>query len=110
MWIDRTVFNELVDAHARGDASRDQVALLTQQLALAQRNFEWLTVRVTQLEAERAALLERQTGVRVSVPHVSVPGGGPPRPVGDADDFLARLPALFEDAGDEPALPVGASL
>ena len=65
MWISQAVFLQVQKDLIGACAERD--AIKQQQAALVNTN-EWLMVRVTQLEHERAQFLFQQFGVKVAVP------------------------------------------
>lgn len=98
MWIstkayiqDRVDYNKVV-------AERD--AVKQQQIATT-NTLQWLQVRVTQLEMERAAMVFQQYGVKIPVPIMEtapdMPGGN-----GGIDSPLNATPN-FNDMGDEEA-------
>ena len=77
--------------------ARAEVRLLESQLSSSRANFNWLTTRVNSLEVERAALLEKVTGIKTIVPEVV---HAPQVPM----DLNS---SLFEDLGDKAAKELG---
>jgi len=65
MWLPRSVHEETSEARLRAEAVRD--ALIKHNIQLT-AHMEWMRIRMTQLELERAALLKRYLGVDVPVP------------------------------------------
>ena len=65
MWISRPAFDDLRDklVVAQAEARAEVVASKALQVSL-----DWLRVRVTQLEKERAVLIERFFDVKIPVP------------------------------------------
>jgi hypothetical protein len=67
MWLTRRIYDDLRDklvaaeAEARGQAGA---------LRTVQANFDFMRVRLNQLEQERAILIERMFGVKVPVPQI----------------------------------------
>lgn len=95
MWIDRKTWDELKLQLAQKNGentvfSNNYTALMT--------TLDWLRVRVTQLEMERAQLLFNYTGVRVPTPAIT-------RAEEHPDPNIA-LPN-FDDVGDEEAARLG---
>lgn len=80
-------------------AERDS---LKQQLLVAQTNFDWLRVRMNQVEFENKALMERAYGIKVPVPEITrVLPQIPADPAYDAKSFS------LDDMGDEMARKMG---
>jgi hypothetical protein len=65
MWISRAVFEDLRDQATKATAITD--ALRTHITAL-NTTLSWLQVRLTQLEHERAVMLDKYMGIKVTVP------------------------------------------
>lgn len=67
MWISRQVYTDLLSAQnkAQSDARAFQEANKGLQVTL-----DWLRTRVTQMEKERAILIERMFGVKIPVPEI----------------------------------------
>lgn len=94
MWISSKVAHWLMSDKDELTRLRTANELLTRQLATTQTNFDWLRMRVNQLESERVVLLEKAYDVKLRlVPEVSHAKFNMPE--------LNNLEALFEDMGDE---------
>lgn len=107
MWISREVFNflsqrnlDLQDVREELASRNSEVRELTQALATAKANFNWLATRVNQLEVERAQLLEKATGVKTLVPEIS--RSIPPQSLASMIDT-----GVFDDMGDSKAKELG---
>ena len=98
MWCDRKVYDDL-----RLDVAKRQAEcqVLQQQNATLVTTLDWLRVRVTQLEMERAQMLWRYTGVKVPVPEIV-------KTDGVASNPMAQTPN-FNDIGDTEAAKLGIS-
>lgn len=96
MWISRETYDDL-----RRDVAvlREAERIYTQQNHALEVTMNWLTVRVTQLEQERAQLLFNYTGVKVPTPRI------------EHDQHAAHVahPASFADVGDAEAARLGIS-
>lgn len=65
------------------------------QIAAQQATIDWLMVRVTQVEKERAQLFERYTGIKLAVPEITrAPETRP---------HAFDSPVSFQDIGDAAA-------
>ena len=105
MWIDRKTYTdirqELTDARAelRGMQNAQQSLMTT---------MDWMRVRLTQLEHERAVLIQNFMGVTIAVPTIEqekpVRVAGTPR--SDFDHPLHAMPS-FDDVGDDEARRLG---
>ena len=100
MWISRETFDtlhkQLYETHGVNQTlERNYTALMT--------TLDWLRVRVTQLELERAQMLYNYTGVKVPTPIID----RKPEPHGP-EGAVAGLPN-FEDVGDAEAARLGIS-
>ena len=78
MWITEKMLDAIVLSQADALSERNKSAILEQQLAVQQSQFEWLSHLVNRLETERAAILQRVTGVAVPVPNI-IPSARAPR-------------------------------
>ena len=101
MWCDRKVYDDLrLDTAKRGA----ECQVLQQQNTTLTTTLDWLRVRVTQLEQERAQLLFNYTGVKVPTPRIeyehAAEAAHPPhfRDVGDVE--AARLGISWDEAGN----------
>lgn len=95
----------------RAAAAEAKAGALELQLAVQQANFQWLSLRVNQLEHERAQLLDR-LGVGIAVPTIGYQPPSPPTsaasPIPPLDPTklgLDRNP--FDDFTDEEAAVLG---
>lgn len=77
MWIPRGIFDLFAISKETVDSQREELAAvkserdyLVRELATTKANFAWITVRVNALEEERAVLLEKAYGVKISVPEI----------------------------------------
>lgn len=73
--------------------------ILKAQLAVSQTHFDWLRTRVNVLETERAALLEKATGIVLAVPQFVQ--------AANTADTLTDRTFSFEDVGDDLAKKLG---
>lgn len=111
MWITQTAYLELQKALIGAQA--EVAAIKAQQAALTNTN-DWLMVRVTQLEMERAKLIEVNYGVKVDVPVIEkrpehfVTGMTTGQPKLDSD-FSLNQTISFNDVGDDEARRLGIS-
>lgn len=67
MWIDRKTYDDLRLDAATAKARAEEQA---RQIAAQQTTIEWMAIRISQVEKERAQLLFNYTGVKVEVPEV----------------------------------------
>lgn len=98
MWIGKEQFLELV--HEKSQAQGVAQALERQNTAL-QSTMDWLKMRLTQLEQERAQLIFNYMGVKIAVPSIE-----PERPSIAMSDILGSTQS-FDDVGDEEAAKQG---
>lgn len=96
MFISRKTYDDLRlnEAKARG-----QAAELAQERAQLVTTVDWLRIRVTQIEKERAQLLYLYTGVKVPVPEIARMSETPSSPL--------HATPNFDDVGDAEALRLG---
>lgn len=94
MFINRNTYIELVAERA----SLERVLVeQSSRIAAQQSTIEWLMVRVTQVEHERAQLFERYTGVKIAAPAiVKAPETKP-------NDRSFDFPVSFTDMGNAEA-------
>ena len=88
-------------AHLREELSavRAERDTLKQQLIISQTQFDWLRMRVNQLEQERAVLLQQVTGLPMAAPEiVRTPG---------INLDLNEAESLFNHIDDEQAKKFG---
>ena len=98
MWIHRQTFDDL---HRRLYEAIGVNKTLERNYTALMTTLDWLRVRVTQLEMERAQMLYNYTGVKVPTPIINrkSEAHGP-------DGVAAGLPN-FEDVGDAEAARLG---
>ena len=99
MWISSKVFESLIAG--KGEAEGRAAELTRANIAL-QGTIDWLGVRLTQSEHERAALINNYMGVKV--PTFNIEQEAPQTGVGHA---LNDAMAIFKDVGDEEAKRLG---
>lgn len=102
MWIDRKEY-EVV----RMRAAQDNAICLqqAQQIATLTASLQWLQVRVTQLEKERAQLIGHYMGIKVEVPEITVER----RDQRGAEALSDAAASFFQDMGDQEAAKQGVS-
>lgn len=105
MWIPKSVlalfqFNLDEQQQIREDlaAARAKAELLERQLTQTQASFNWLCVRVNDLENQNKALLEKALNIKVPAPQLAIAG---PK----LDDVMKQF--SFDDIGDEMAHKLG---
>jgi hypothetical protein len=98
MWLDRKIYQSLRDDYTKANA---ECALLAQHNRAIEATMNWLTVRVTQLEHERALLLQNYLGV--TVPSLSIEKVTPSTSIRPSYDPVPH----FDDIGDEEAKRMG---
>ena len=99
MWISTKLFESLI--LGKGEAEGRAAELTRSNIAL-QGTIDWLGVRLTQSEHERAALIANYMGVKV--PTFNIEQEQPQTGVGHA---LNDAMAIFKDMGDEEAKRLG---
>jgi len=104
MWVPKAVFelfqiskNAVDDQRAELSKLHAENILLRTQLTTTQANFEWIRVRVNQLEVERAQLVEKAYGIKTPVPEISR------TPIAQ----LELGSDIFEDVGEKMAKQLG---
>lgn len=103
MWISQTAYLETQKLLMQAIAERD--AIRQQQAALTTTN-DWLMHRVTQLERERAKMIEVNYGVKVDVPVIEKEAGRVAG-IGQFSDQVLMQSISFDDMGDEAAAAAG---
>jgi len=105
MWLSSKVFGLFQVSKESVDALRQELAavraerdLLKNQVTVSQTQFNWLTLRVNQLEVERAALLEKATGIKTVVPEIV-------RTPSNIDTMINNF--TFDDVGEDMARRLG---
>lgn len=101
MWIDRNVYENLMLDNAK---LREESRVLNQQNQTLRSSLEWFMVRVTQLEKERAVLVQNYMGVKIETPDY--------RPAPSPREVPLDIPSLigamgFNDMGDDEARRLG---
>lgn len=103
MWIKQQTFERLIEERAEASG---RVQSLIEQVSAQKATVEWLMLRLSQVEHERAILTETFLGVKLPVPVIkSAPS---PASTITADDLLNSMPS-FEDMGDDAAAAAGIS-
>lgn len=101
MWIDRKTYDDLRLDNAK---LATELRVLLDEHRTLQATFGWMTHRVTQLEKERATMIERYTGVKIEAPVMSV---APKTATQGPESFLHA--SHLGDPGDEMAAIWGAA-
>lgn len=96
MWMNRAQFQQTQTELA---TLRERARLLGEQNKALWTTNDWLRVRVTQVEKERAALISNYMGVTVPVPEITPASLIPP-------DVYNQLPD-FNDVGEAKAKELG---
>jgi hypothetical protein len=96
MFIARHIYDELRDAKIRAEAVA--TALQSHNTAL-HATMDWMKMRLTQSEHERAALIHNYTGVKIVVPSIE-----DEKPQTGINQILNDAVAMFQDVGDTEAL------
>lgn len=99
MWISRAEYAELIDKSVRAAGERDA---MQRQVDAQKTNQEWMVLRLTQLEHERAQLLYRYMDVKITVPTVELDVPVTP----ESSTIGSDLPS-FDDVGDAEAKKLG---
>lgn len=102
MWIDRKTYDDLRLENAKLQGICQEQARANASL---QSSFDWLRVRVTQLERERAQLINNYMGIKVEVPEIEVVA----KDKRGAESLSNAAASFFTDMGDEEALKQGIS-
>lgn len=109
MWIPSAIVTWLQTSKEEVTILKEEAAVLRTErdaanikAATAQANFDWLRVRVNQLEAERAQLIEKVYGIRPPIPEVIRKPNG-------IDSIISAFSSgdLFDDMGDSKAKEQG---
>jgi hypothetical protein len=98
MWISRLAYDEQHTALIRATAVVTEVK--SHNVAL-QTTLDWMRVRLTQLEYERAALIHNYMGVKLVIPEIE------PAPNSVKASDILNQTLSFEDVGDEEATKQG---
>jgi hypothetical protein len=85
--------------------NHEEARVLSDQNRMLQTTLDWMRVRMTQVETERAQMLFTFTGVKIAVP--TIERETPPGPHrGNVSDILAAV-NHFGDVGDTEAAQLG---
>jgi hypothetical protein len=102
MWIKRELFERLMTEKARAEGAAQQLA----NRAVAQETtIDWLKIRLTQIEYERAQLINNYMGVKIPVPEFDRAATPEPSVVTAAQVLNQTID--FGDVGDETARALG---
>lgn len=99
MWISRLSYDDLRDKALKADAALLELRTYNIQL---NATFDWMKLRLYQVEHERAQLIENYMGVKITVPTIE------PAPPVSLSDVLGET-VSFADIGDEEAAKQGAN-
>lgn len=94
MFISRTVYTDLRDSLVKAQGEANALAQVNAQL---NAHIEWMRVRLTQLEFERAQLLKKYMNIDVPSPSFEQPDNQP-----DMNQVIG-----FDDVGDKIAAELG---
>lgn len=95
MWISQKVYFREQEERLK---LASELASARSLVASQKSTLEWLMLRMTQLEAERAKLLWTYMGIKVPVPEIQ----REPEPGGSMDNPMNALPS-WGDMGDDKA-------
>jgi hypothetical protein len=98
MWISRQAYQDGREALLKATASAEAI---DRQNSVLTTHLEWLRVRLTQLEFERAQLIQKYMGITMPVPQFDT------TPTPDAIDPNQTMD--FNDVGDDYAHKLGLS-
>lgn len=98
MWISKTMWRDERDARIKAEA---ELTGLRSHNAALKTTMDWQMVRLTQLEHERAILIETYMGIKSAIPTVVKD-----MPSATSQEIMQELPT-FEDMGDEAAERAG---
>lgn len=106
MWVDKQTMDDLrlSEANARGIAQALERQVIAQNTTL-----DWMRIRLTQLEHERAVLIQNYMGISITTPvfeKAPVKSTGVGQGRSEWDSPLNAVPS-FEDIGDEEAARLG---
>ncbi len=102
MWIQRALFEKLIGDKAKAEGAAQ---ILAQRVVQQDATIDWMKTRLTQLEYERAQLINNYMGVKIPTPEFDKETvARAPRIT--AEDVLNQTVA-FIDMGDEEAAKLG---
>lgn len=99
MWIPRAEYDELMVRALRANGAAE---VLERQVASQKTSMEWMVLRLTQLEHERAQLLYRYMDIKITVPTIELDVPITP----ESSAIGSDLPS-FNDVGDAEAKRLG---
>ena len=102
MFIDRTTVNNL---RLEAETCRVEARVLSEQNRILETTLDWMRMRLTQVEQERAQLLFNFTEVKVAVP--SIERETPPGMSRESVSDILSAVAHFGDVGDAEAAKLG---
>lgn len=104
MWVPKPLAELFTISRDTLEALRKEVEVLKTERdalklanAVTQNHFDWLRVRVNQLENERAQLIKKAYNIDIPVPEIARQPSSLPEPIS----------ALFEDLGEDTAKKLG---
>jgi hypothetical protein len=101
MWIKRTLFERLMTEKARAEGA---AATLAQRITAQDAAISWMQVRLTQLEYERAQLINNYMGIKLPVLEIAKTETAAPL---ITTETLLNQTVSFDDIGDEAAKAMG---
>jgi hypothetical protein len=104
MWIQREMFSKLIADKAKAEGAAQ---ILAQRVVQQDATIDWMKTRLTQLEYERAQLINNYMGVKIPIPEFDRETTAK-APRVTAEDVLNQTVA-FIDVGDEEAAKLGLS-
>jgi S-adenosylmethionine synthetase len=104
VWIDRKTYDALRLDYAK--ANEEARVLDAQNIAL-RTTLDWLMLRMTFLEKERAVMIQHYMGITLEVPEVSPARSKAAQVPLDIPAMLGHPPGMFSDIGDEAARKLG---
>jgi hypothetical protein len=95
MWISRAEYDVLMQRALGAQGERDA---MQRQVDSQKTNQEWMVLRLTQLEHERAQLIYRYMDIKITVPTIELDV-----PVTPESSTIGNDLPSFEDVGDDEA-------
>lgn len=100
MWISRSDYDAMLGRALEANGAKEA---LERQVATQKTTMDWMVMRLTQLEHERASLIYRYMDIKITVPEVSLDAPVTPE---NPPSSMSDLPS-FNDVGDEEAKRLG---
>lgn len=99
MWVKRADYDAMMARALEANGAKEA---LERQVLSQKTTMDWMVVRLTQLEHERAALIYRYMDIKITVPTIELdtPPAAEPSTIGN------DLPS-FDDVGDDEAKKQG---